>query len=99
MITLTRLNGSQFALNCDLIERIQETPDTTLIMIDGSRFIVTEPLALVVDRIVAYRARVIALAHGSMITPAEPPVPVPPAASTQEPRPAPPTRTTRTERR
>ena len=43
MITLTRLNGSAFALNCDLIERVDATPDTVLVMLDGSRYVVAEP--------------------------------------------------------
>jgi len=62
MITLTRLKGSQFAVNPDLVERIHETPDTTLVMVDGSTYIVTESLSDVIDRIASYRARVIALA-------------------------------------
>ena len=28
MIDLTRLNGVNFTVNCDLIESIEETPDT-----------------------------------------------------------------------
>ncbi|MCU1636126.1 MAG: flagellar protein FlbD, partial [Cryobacterium sp.] len=44
MIVLTRLNESQFAINPDLIERISENPDTTLVMIDGAKYIVTESM-------------------------------------------------------
>ncbi len=39
MIILTRLNRSRFAVNPDLIERVQATPDTTLIMVDGATFV------------------------------------------------------------
>ena len=63
MIVVTRLNDSQFAVNPDLIERIHANPDTTLVMVDGAKFIVTESMAEVIERIAAYRARVIALAH------------------------------------
>ena len=38
MIQLTRLNSQTFALNTDLIERIEETPDTVLTLIDGTRY-------------------------------------------------------------
>ncbi|WP_213814895.1 flagellar FlbD family protein [Glaciihabitans sp. dw_435] len=62
MITVTRLNGSAFAVNPDLLERIHENPDTTLVMVDGSTYIVTESLAEVVSAIAAYRARVISMA-------------------------------------
>ena len=65
MITVTRLNGSHFAVNPDLIERIHENPDTTLVLVDGSTFIITESLAEVVSSIAEYRARVIALAFAA----------------------------------
>ncbi|MCU1546791.1 MAG: hypothetical protein JWP30_1891 [Homoserinimonas sp.] len=63
MIVVTRLNDSQFAINPDLIERIHANPDTTLVMVDGAKYIVTESMADVIERIAHYRARVIALTH------------------------------------
>ena len=74
MIVVTRLNDSQFAVNPDLIERIHASPDTTLVMVDGAKFIVTESMPEVIEKIAAYRARVIALAHD---LPAAGPRPVP----------------------
>jgi flagellar protein FlbD len=65
MIVVTRLNGSAFAVNPDLVERIQETPDTTLIMVDGAKYIVRESLAEVIERIAAYRARIVSMAYGT----------------------------------
>jgi flagellar protein FlbD len=65
MIVVTRLNGSAFAVNPDLVERIQETPDTTLIMVDGAKYIVRESLADVIERIAAYRARIVSMAYGT----------------------------------
>jgi uncharacterized protein YlzI (FlbEa/FlbD family) len=62
MIVLTRLNGSTFAVNPDLIERVQETPDTSVVLVDGATYIVTESTAEIIDRITDYRARVISLA-------------------------------------
>jgi|SRR6185437_12509924 flagellar protein FlbD len=64
MIVATRPNNSQFAVNPDLIERIHSSPETTLVLVDGSIFTVTESMAEVIERIAAYRARVIAIAHG-----------------------------------
>ena len=65
MIVVTRLNGSGFAVNPDLVERIQETPDTTLIMVDGAKYIVRESMAEVIDLIAAYRARIVTMAYGT----------------------------------
>jgi flagellar protein FlbD len=63
MITLTRLNGKPFALNCDLIERAEETPDTVLTLVDGTKYVVCESVDDVVKLIREYRASVVALAQ------------------------------------
>ncbi|UWX97548.1 flagellar FlbD family protein [Arthrobacter zhaoxinii] len=63
MIVLTRLNDAQFAINPDLIERIHSNPDTTLVMVDGAKYIVTESLQDVINRIAGYRAMVISMAR------------------------------------
>ena len=63
MILLTRINGSRFALNCDLIERVESTHDTVLTLVDGTRYLVTEGVEEVVEAVRAYRASVVALSH------------------------------------
>ncbi|WP_148575479.1 flagellar FlbD family protein [Nocardioides caldifontis] len=60
MITLTRLSGSVFALNSDLIERVDSTPDTVITLVDGTKYVVLEELSAVVAAIRAYRGAVIA---------------------------------------
>ncbi len=60
VIVVTRLNGPQFAVNPDLLQRIETTPDTILTLIDGTKYIVAESLEEVTEKVVAYRARVIA---------------------------------------
>lgn len=69
MIVVTRLNGSRFAVNPDLIERIHASPDTTLILVDGSSYIVVESLDEIIELIAGYRAKVIALAHAASAEP------------------------------
>ena len=63
MITLSRLNGAAFAVNCDLIERIDAAPDTILTLVDGTRYVVAEPLDEVIERVRKFRAEVVALSH------------------------------------
>jgi flagellar protein FlbD len=58
MIIVTRLHGPSLAVNCDLIERVEATPDTVLTLVDGSRYVVRE----VVDKVRAFRASVVLLA-------------------------------------
>ncbi|MCU1374434.1 MAG: flagellar protein FlbD [Actinomycetia bacterium] len=64
MITLSRLNGAAFAVNCDLIERIDASPDTVLTLVDGTRYIVAESLGEVIERVRTFRAEIVALSHG-----------------------------------
>ena len=63
MIAVTRLNGSRFAVNPDLIERVQENPDTTLVMVGGATYVVRESLPEVIALIADFRALVLATAH------------------------------------
>lgn len=62
MVPLTRLTGMPFALNPDLIERVDETPDTVITLVDGTKYLVRESLADVVAAIMDYRARLLAAA-------------------------------------
>ena len=62
MIIVTRLHGASVAVNCDLIERVEATPDTVVTLVDGSRYVVRESVGEVVDKIRAFRASVVVLA-------------------------------------
>jgi len=57
MIELTRLNNKTFFVNSDLIEIVEETPDTVVTLTNGRKLIVTEPALLIVDKIAAFRYR------------------------------------------
>jgi flagellar protein FlbD len=63
VILLTRLNGPVFALNPDLIERADCTPDTVITLVDGTKYIVSEPLTEIVRLIRHFRASVVAEAQ------------------------------------
>lgn len=63
MIHLTRLNGQGFVLNPDLILKAESTPDTVVTLVDGAKYVVSEPLDELTDRVVQYRAQVVATAR------------------------------------
>ncbi len=63
MIMLSRLNGLPFALNPDLIERAEATPDTVLTLCDGSKLLVGESVDEVVALVRQYRAQILSLAE------------------------------------
>ncbi len=60
MIVVTRLNGGQFGVNPDLIQRVDQAPDTIVTLIDGTKFIVHESLEQVIDLVADYRASLLA---------------------------------------
>lgn len=60
MILFNRLNGRPVAVNPDLIERAESTPDTVLTLVDGNKLLVSESVEDVLALIVDYRAYVIA---------------------------------------
>lgn len=69
MIMLTRLGGAQFALNPDLIERADATPDTVVTLVGGTKYIVVEPLEELITRVREFRAHIIASAHSFEVAP------------------------------
>jgi len=57
MIYLTRLNGEVLAVNCELIEFIESTPDTVVSMTTGKKLVVTESIDEIIDRIIKYKLK------------------------------------------
>ncbi len=54
MIFLTKLDGKRFLLNEKLIETVNETPDTVIVLSNGHSCIVRESMQELVDLIVEY---------------------------------------------
>jgi flagellar protein FlbD len=63
VIILTRLGGHQVAVNPDLIERAEPTPDTVITMLDGHKIVVAESVAELIAAVRSWRAGVAAEAH------------------------------------
>lgn len=58
MIKLTRLNGNVFILNDDLIEVIDETPDTIIKLSNDKRIVVKEGVDEVIEKIIKYKRKI-----------------------------------------
>jgi flagellar protein FlbD len=58
MITLTRLNGTKYYLNADLIVSVEGTPDTVISLINGAKFIVRNRPEDVIEMIIQYQRQV-----------------------------------------
>lgn len=55
MIATTDLHGKVMFINADLIECVESTPDTQVVLTNGHRFYVTEKPEEIAARVVEYR--------------------------------------------
>ena len=58
MIQVTRLDKRTIVINADLIESIEETPDTIVSLTTGRKMMVRESLEEVMRLVLEYRGRV-----------------------------------------
>ncbi len=59
MIDVTRMNGSVMTLNADLIETIEEVPDTLITLTTGKKIIVKESRQKVKSLVKLYKNEII----------------------------------------
>jgi flagellar protein FlbD len=59
LITVHRLNKENFLVNCELIEFVEETPDTVISMVSGRKVVVTEKCEEVKKLIIEYKRQVL----------------------------------------
>jgi flagellar protein FlbD len=62
VILVTRINGAVFALNPDLVERAECTPDTVITLVDGTKYVIAESVPEFIDTVRLYRASLISQA-------------------------------------
>lgn len=55
MIDVTRMNNKPFTLNCDLIEMVEETPDTVITLTTGKKIVVKESRQDIKNLVKLYR--------------------------------------------
>lgn len=60
MIRVTRLNGKKMTVNAELIEMIEETPDTVISFTNGKKFVVKESEEEVRRLVIEYKKEVFA---------------------------------------
>ena len=58
MIELTRVNDTNFYLNCNEIERIELIPETSIVLLSGKTYIVKNSVEEVIDKIVEFTRRI-----------------------------------------
>lgn len=58
MIELNRINGEKIYLNLDLIELIEETPNTVIRMTNGNKYIVREKSKEIIEKVIRFKRKV-----------------------------------------
>lgn len=59
MIEVTRLNEKKIMINAELIERVEESPDTMITLTSGSKLIVKESRQEIRDLVVLYKKEIL----------------------------------------
>lgn len=60
MIEVTKINGVKVLVNSDLIELVEETPDTVLTLTTGKKIIVKESRQEIKNLVILYRKDIFA---------------------------------------
>lgn len=58
MVMLTKLNDQVFTVNSDLIETLEETPDTVVVMTTGNKYVVKETPQEIIDKIILFKRKI-----------------------------------------
>ncbi len=58
MIRVHRLNEQEFLINCELIEFVEETPNTVISMVSGRKIVVKETSEEVVRLIIEHKRKI-----------------------------------------
>lgn len=60
MIELTKFNDTKFTVNADIIEFVEETPDTVITLTTGKKIIVKESRQEVTNLVISYKRTIYA---------------------------------------
>jgi flagellar protein FlbD len=58
MIEVTRLNDTKLIINADMIEKVEEAPDTVITLTSGNKIIVKESRQEVKNLVILYKKEV-----------------------------------------
>ena len=58
MIEVTRLKGAKIIINAELIEVIEETPDTVITLTSGKKYIVSESGTEIRNLVIDYKRKI-----------------------------------------
>ena len=66
VIDVTRINNTRFVLNCDLIQTVEETPDTVIALTTGAKYVVKESCEEIKKKVLEYKRSIISVLNENM---------------------------------
>ena len=66
VIDVTRINNTRFVLNCDLIQTVEETPDTVNTLTTGTKYVVKESCEEIKKKVLEYKRSIISVLNENM---------------------------------
>ncbi|MCT4507994.1 MAG: flagellar FlbD family protein [Tepidibacter sp.] len=64
MIKVRRLNEEEFVINCDLIETVENTPDTVITLVNGHKYIVKEDVDTIIQKVKTFKRDIAKIVDG-----------------------------------
>lgn len=61
MINVHRINNESIMVNCDLIEFVEETPNTVISMVSGRKLVVAESCSEIRNLVIDYKRKILNL--------------------------------------
>lgn len=58
MIKVTRFNESVFVVNAEIIQTVEETPDTVITLTTGTKFVVKESCEEIINKVIEYKRKI-----------------------------------------
>ncbi|GMQ60481.1 flagellar FlbD family protein [Vallitalea sediminicola] len=58
MIYVTKLNSEEIVINSDLIEVIEETPNTIITLTTGKKIILKDSSKEIIDKVIKYKRKI-----------------------------------------
>lgn len=61
MIKVKRLNNTELIVNCELIEFVEETPDTVISLTTGKKIVVKETADELIEKVIKYKRNILSV--------------------------------------
>lgn len=58
MIKVTGLDSKEFVINADHIEKLEEIPESLIVLTNGRKYLVKESIDEIINRVVAYKRKI-----------------------------------------